>query len=78
VPLDADYRRACGEVVRPEDYLGRFPELDPTWLAGALADAGDRTTPPEGGSVQPANAPAETTAALRAVRCFKLGKEPSP
>jgi serine/threonine-protein kinase len=27
VRLDAEYRRGLGEVVGPDDYLGRFPEL---------------------------------------------------
>jgi WD40 repeat protein len=47
--LDADYRRGHGEPVGPDDYLGRFPELSPTWLAGALnaeAQAATATLPP--------------------------------
>jgi WD40 repeat protein len=34
--LDADYRRARGECPRPEDYLSRFPDLDPARLADAF------------------------------------------
>jgi serine/threonine protein kinase/formylglycine-generating enzyme required for sulfatase activity len=41
VPLDADYRRARGEDCPPGGYLGRFPELDPGWLTGALASRPD-------------------------------------
>src|SRR5262249_4439029 len=33
VPLEAYYRRARGEVCRPEEYLARFPDLDPACLA---------------------------------------------
>jgi hypothetical protein len=39
VLLEADYRRRDGEAPRPEDFLTRFPELDPAWLAAALAPA---------------------------------------
>src|SRR5262249_28734767 len=34
--LEADYRRLAGETPRPEDYE-RFPDLDPSGLAGVLA-----------------------------------------
>jgi hypothetical protein len=37
VLLEADYRRLGGETPRPEDFLARFPQLDPAWLAAALA-----------------------------------------
>jgi WD40 repeat protein/tRNA A-37 threonylcarbamoyl transferase component Bud32 len=37
IPLDAGYRRRQGEEVRPEEYLVRFPSLDPQWLARVLA-----------------------------------------
>ena len=30
------YRRQRGETPRPEEYHGRFPGLDPQWLAGAV------------------------------------------
>jgi WD40 repeat protein/serine/threonine protein kinase len=36
IPLDIHYRRQRGETPRPEEYHGRFPELDPQWLAGAM------------------------------------------
>ncbi len=39
VALDAFYRRKAGEVPCAADYADRFPELDPDWLAGAVADA---------------------------------------
>src|SRR5262245_60748780 len=35
--LDLDYRRGRGEACRAEDYRGRFPDLDPAWLADALS-----------------------------------------
>jgi hypothetical protein len=35
--LDVEYRSARGEHCRAEDYQGRFPLLDPAWLASALA-----------------------------------------
>jgi tetratricopeptide (TPR) repeat protein/tRNA A-37 threonylcarbamoyl transferase component Bud32 len=35
--LDLYHRRCAGDQPRPEDYLGRFPELDPAWLAKAIA-----------------------------------------
>jgi hypothetical protein len=38
IPLDADYRRLHGEVPSPQEYLTRFPDLDPAWLAEALRD----------------------------------------
>jgi serine/threonine protein kinase/tetratricopeptide (TPR) repeat protein len=37
LPLEAEYRRRRGEEPRPADYGGRFPDLDPDWLAHALA-----------------------------------------
>jgi hypothetical protein len=49
--LEADYRRLDGETPRPDDYLARFPELDPAWLAAAL----DRGSPQA--AVNPAEAP---------------------
>jgi tetratricopeptide (TPR) repeat protein len=47
VLIDADYRRAHGDMVQPQDYLGRFPELDSAWLAGIVLAAGERTMAPE-------------------------------
>jgi serine/threonine-protein kinase len=41
VPLDVYYRRARGEECRPEEYRGRFPDLDPARVAGT-------TTVPDG------------------------------
>jgi formylglycine-generating enzyme required for sulfatase activity/serine/threonine protein kinase len=43
VPLDADYHRARGHDCSPGDYQGRFPDLDPTWLAEALSAQGAPT-----------------------------------
>src|SRR5262249_8979651 len=37
VPLEAEYRRRAGEEPTAGEYCRRFPDLDPTWLAGALA-----------------------------------------
>jgi serine/threonine-protein kinase len=37
VPLEAEYRRQAGEEPRPEEYDRRFPDLDPAWLAAAVA-----------------------------------------
>jgi hypothetical protein len=44
--LDLVYRRKRGETPRAEDYLRRFPELRPDWLANELAREGkpDSTT----------------------------------
>jgi tRNA A-37 threonylcarbamoyl transferase component Bud32 len=36
VQLDAHYRSRRGETPVPDDYLGRFPFLEPTWLATML------------------------------------------
>jgi WD40 repeat protein len=41
VPLDIEYRRRAGETPLPDDYAGRFPDLDPAWLAGLFAEAAD-------------------------------------
>jgi WD40 repeat protein/predicted Ser/Thr protein kinase len=42
VPLEVHYRHACGEDCRPEEFRDRFPDLDPAWLASAVARL-DRT-----------------------------------
>jgi serine/threonine-protein kinase len=34
--VELHYRRQAGEEVQPDEYLTRFPVLDPTWLAGAI------------------------------------------
>src|SRR5438132_12340012 len=36
VLVDAYYRRLHGEDPEPADYAGRFPGLDPDWLADAV------------------------------------------
>jgi WD40 repeat protein len=35
--LEAEYRHRCGQTPQPGEYQRRFPQLDPTWLAQALA-----------------------------------------
>src|SRR5262249_8647496 len=45
-PLEVAYRRRRADTPQPEEYLGRFPALDPQWLASAVAALG-ATTPPE-------------------------------
>jgi WD40 repeat protein len=55
VRLDAEYRRDRGEAASPDDYLGRFPELNPAWLARALraeAQVATATIPPVGDTLQ--------------------------
>src|SRR5262249_53867324 len=46
IPLEVEYRRRQSDMPQPEDYLGRFPVLDPQWLASAVAALGT-TTPLE-------------------------------
>jgi tetratricopeptide (TPR) repeat protein len=36
VIVDVEQRFRAGETPRPEDYLARFPSLEPQWLGGAL------------------------------------------
>jgi hypothetical protein len=45
--LDLQHRGRAGEVVRPEDYLTRFPSLSPRWLARQVRE-GQATTPHAG------------------------------
>ncbi len=46
VLLDIAYRRQAGEVPRPEEYRGRFPEPEATWLEEMPApEAGQRPLP---------------------------------
>src|SRR5262249_59576900 len=35
--LDVHYRRQSGAAPQAADYQGRFPELEPAWLAQAVA-----------------------------------------
>jgi hypothetical protein len=62
VLLDLHFRRAAGEGCCPENYLSRFPELDPTWLAEALAAPPSYSTHPDrpgdSGLVVPGEPPA--------------------
>jgi serine/threonine-protein kinase len=37
IEVEVEYRQRAGETPRAEEYRGRFPGLDPGWLAGALA-----------------------------------------
>jgi hypothetical protein len=39
--LDGHYRRLAGEEPQVADYQARFPELDPVWLADAVAARSD-------------------------------------
>jgi serine/threonine protein kinase len=34
--LEVDYRHRAGEATQPEDYLTRFPTLDPVWINSTL------------------------------------------
>jgi serine/threonine protein kinase/formylglycine-generating enzyme required for sulfatase activity len=56
VPLDADYRRARGHDCSPQDYLARFPDLDPAWVAEALSSQGARTPLAHKGPALPGHA----------------------
>jgi tetratricopeptide (TPR) repeat protein len=40
IVLDIAYRRRAAEVPQPDDYLGRFPSLDPAWLRRHCAAPG--------------------------------------
>ncbi|MBM3972466.1 MAG: hypothetical protein FJ302_21805, partial [Planctomycetes bacterium] len=60
IGLDIDYRRLRGEVPKPEDYLGRFPSLDPAWLKSELALPGD---------AELADDPAIPQSRVRRIRC---------
>jgi hypothetical protein len=44
IPVEIAYRRRAGETPQTGDYQARFPELDLTWLADAVAAESD--TPP--------------------------------
>jgi serine/threonine protein kinase len=46
VVLDITYRRALAEDPLPEDYLGRFPDLDAGWLDGVLITLSTLATRP--------------------------------
>jgi WD40 repeat protein len=46
VLIDVHYRRRRGETPLPADYVARFPQLPPTWLAVALAPAGQTGVTP--------------------------------
>ena len=67
VLLDVDYRRIAGETPRAEDYVSRFPELDPVWLAAALVNrrAGNVRSPSLPNDRPPADAPTVVQTAPR-------------
>src|SRR5204863_7074700 len=49
IQLEVYYRRRRGEDCSPQDYRERFPDLDSTWLAEALAPPGrPAAAPPDG------------------------------
>jgi serine/threonine-protein kinase len=60
--LEVYYRGRLGERATPDEYAARFPELDPSWLAGALAESAaaalPRTIPATDGPGAPAEAQA--------------------
>ena len=43
IALDIEYRRRAGERPQPDDYVGRFPMLDPNWLAESFTSPGPDT-----------------------------------
>src|SRR5271157_3932976 len=45
--LDAHYRRQAGEVPRADDYAGRFPALEATWLADHVDEPVDAGPAPD-------------------------------
>jgi serine/threonine-protein kinase len=54
--LDIYYRRLAGQTCVVNDYESRFPELDPTWLAGVISSGtGGSPTP---SAAHPPDAPA--------------------
>ena len=63
VPLEAEYRRRAGEDPPPAEYARRFPDLDPAWLAAALAtppgETGPERSPAPKGSTGPGRGKAE-------------------
>ena len=61
--VEAYYRRQAGETPQPQDYRPRFPALDSTWLAGAVA-TGDTELPAPG--------PVATTGPLPAVPGYAI------
>ncbi|WP_165226703.1 protein kinase domain-containing protein [Aquisphaera insulae] len=45
VSLELEYRRRGGESSRAEDYLARFPEIDPAWFVAELGGTGPSAAP---------------------------------
>src|SRR5262245_17508495 len=41
IHLDVFYRRHAGQHAKAEEYLARFPDLDPAWLASTLSRLAD-------------------------------------
>jgi tetratricopeptide (TPR) repeat protein/serine/threonine protein kinase len=52
LPLEIYYRRRCGEDPQREEYLGRFPELDPTLIASALGASTVEPSPTSSQSIR--------------------------
>lgn len=46
IGLDLFYRRKAGESPQVPDYAGRFPEVDPAWLAAAVRGDDSRSADP--------------------------------
>jgi WD40 repeat protein/tRNA A-37 threonylcarbamoyl transferase component Bud32 len=67
VVLEVYYRRARGEGCRVEEYLARFPDLDPAWLDEAVA-GGSQAVTPAARSVEATTAPQAATLAAEASR----------
>jgi serine/threonine-protein kinase len=72
VLLDLHFRRAAGEGCRTDDYLPRFPDLDPAWLAEALAapSAVNTRLAPDSGAPVP---PEPVTATVEALERTAMG-----
>src|SRR5437762_9944210 len=78
IQLDAYHRRRRGEGCRPEEYRDRFPALDPTWLADALAAPSGRTPGPAASAGSTAESPgpelvADTPGGVAAGRTERFG-----
>jgi WD40 repeat protein/serine/threonine protein kinase len=54
VLLDLFYRSRAGEATRPEDYLARFPALNPRWLSRKVRQHQAPSPPAEAPTVVPA------------------------
>jgi eukaryotic-like serine/threonine-protein kinase len=52
--VEAPFRREAGQPPGPDEYQGRFPDLDATWLAQALLTPDDVPTQPSPAAAPPA------------------------